>query len=127
MQADIAGNQRKLVRSRIRPVRSAYGADGIAVRDGKTLPFVVARGWNAPAGNYPEAFYIVDPKTSEVYYESPPATRLIWGLPAVTDVETDNDATVVTIAYRGESGETTVRSSWAEIEGRPMITNLAVG
>ena len=89
MEADIAGNQRKLVRSRIRPVRSAYGTDGIVVRDGKTLPFVVARGWNAPAGYYPEAFYIVDPRTAEVYYESPRATRLIWGLPAVTDVETE--------------------------------------
>ena len=89
MEADIGGNQRKLVRSRIRPVRSAHGTDGIAVREGKTLPFVVARGWNAPAGNYPEAFYIVDPKTAEVYYESPRETRLIWGLPAVTDVETE--------------------------------------
>ena len=89
MEADIAGNQRKLVRSRIRPVRSAYGTDGIAVRDGKTLPFVVTRGWNAPAGYYPEAFYIVDPKTAEVYYESQRETRLIWGLPAVTDVATE--------------------------------------
>ena len=89
MEADISGNQRKLVRSRIRPVRSTYGTDGIAVRDGKTLPFVVARGWNAPAGYYPEAFYIVNPETAEVYYESPRATRLIWGLPAVTDVETE--------------------------------------
>ena len=70
-------------------MRSAHGTDGIAVRDGKTLLFVVARGWNAPAGNYPEAFYIVDPKTAEVYYESPTATRLIWGLPSVTDVETE--------------------------------------
>lgn len=89
MEADIAGNQRKVIRSLIRPVRSVHGTGGIAVRDRKTLPFVVARGWNAPAGNYPEAFYIVDPKTAEVYYESPTQTRLIWGLPSVTDIETE--------------------------------------
>ena len=45
----------------------------------------------------------------------------------ITGVETGSESTIVTIAYRGESGETTVRSSWAEIDGRPMITNLAVG
>lgn len=94
MQADIAGLQRKVVRSSARPARAVYGASGIAVRDGKSLPFIVSRGWNAPAGNYPEAFYIVAPDTGEVYYESPTQVRLIWGLPSVTDVETLVDAPV---------------------------------
>lgn len=89
MKADIAGNQRKVVRSHVRPVRSSHGTQGISVRDGKTLPFVVGRGWNAPAGNYPEAFYIVDPTSGEVYYGSSSETRLIWGLPSVTDVVTE--------------------------------------
>lgn len=71
-----------------RPARSAIGHEGIPISDGKTLPFVVSRGWNAPAGYYPEAFYIVAPDTGEVYYESPTVTRLIWGLPSITDVET---------------------------------------
>ena len=89
MEADIAGTQRKVVRSSIRPLRSQHGSEGIPVRDGKTLPFRVSRGWNAPAGYYPEAFYIVTPDTGEVYYASPPAVRLIWGLPSVTDVATE--------------------------------------
>ena len=77
------------MRSRIRPTKTGHGSEGIAVRDGKTLPFTVARGWNAPAGYYPEAFYIVDPKTGEVYYESLREVRLIWGLPSVTDVDSE--------------------------------------
>lgn len=89
MEADVAGNQRKIMRSRVRPAKSAHGIEGIAVRDGKSLPFTVSRGWNAPAGYYPEAFYIVDPKSGEVYYESPSEVRLIWGLPSVTDVDSE--------------------------------------
>jgi hypothetical protein len=45
---------------------------------------------------------------------------------SIKDVSTSGDETVVTITYRGESGETTVESRWADREGRPMITNLAV-
>ena len=75
------------MRSGARPARAAIGSEGIPIREGKTLPFVVSRGWNAPAGYYPEAFYIVAPDTGEVYYESPAVTRLIWGLPSITDVE----------------------------------------
>jgi hypothetical protein len=89
--ADIAGSQRKILRSSVRPARTAIGMAGIPVRDGKTLPFVVSRGWNAPAGNYPEAFYLVAPDSGEVYYESPAVTRLIWGLPSITDIETTVD------------------------------------
>jgi len=64
-----------------------YGTSGIPIKDGKSLPFVVSRGWNAPAGYYPEAFYLVGPETGEVYYASPTVTRLIWGLPSITDIE----------------------------------------
>lgn len=85
--ADIAGNQRKVMRSDARPARAAYGMNGIPTKDGKTLPFVVSRGWNAPAGYYPEAFYLVAPESGEVYYAGPTVTRLIWGLPSITDVE----------------------------------------
>jgi hypothetical protein len=85
--ADIAGNQRKVLRSGVRPARSAQGHAGILVRDGRTLPFTVSRGWNAPAGYYPEAFYLVAPDTGEVYYEHPTEVRLIWGLPSITDIE----------------------------------------
>jgi hypothetical protein len=44
----------------------------------------------------------------------------------ITGVETTGDETVVTIAYRSDAGETAVRSTWADVEGRPMVTNLAV-
>lgn len=86
MEADLEGLQRKVMRSSIRPQRSSYGTEGIVVRDGQTLPFVVTRGWNAPAGYYPETFYIVTADAGEVYYEAPTEVRLIWGLPSITDV-----------------------------------------
>lgn len=89
--ADIAGNQRKVMRSGARPARPAHGVSGIPVRDGKTLPFVVSRGWNAPAGYYPETFYLVAPDSGEVFFAGPTVTRLIWGLPSITDIETTVD------------------------------------
>jgi hypothetical protein len=88
MEADISGPQRKLIRSSVRPARAAYGTSGIAIKDNKTLPFIVSRGWNAPAGYYPEAFYLVAPDTGEVYYAAPTVVRQVWGLQSVTDVET---------------------------------------
>lgn len=89
MKADISGPQRKVMRSAVRPARSGYDTSGIAVREGKTLPFVVTRGWNAPAGHYPEAWYLVAPGTGEVFYEAPAEVRLIWGLQSITDVTTE--------------------------------------
>ena len=86
MQADIDGHQVKVVRSGARPSKRLVGDSGIPIRDGKTLPFVVSRGWNAPSGYYPEAFYLVN-ADREVVFEGPPVTRLIWGLQSVTDVE----------------------------------------
>ncbi|HZA20524.1 MAG TPA: hypothetical protein VE889_06690, partial [Actinomycetota bacterium] len=86
MEADISGHQRKVVRSAVRPVRRAHGAAGIPLRNGRTLPFVVRRGWNAPAGRYVEQFFLVHPETREVLYESPVRNVLVWGLQSVTDL-----------------------------------------
>ena len=97
MEADVAGHQRKIVRSEVRPVKRAHGASGIRSRAGRTLPFVVTRGWNAPAGRYPEQFFLVHPETREVLYESPVRTVLIWGLQSVTEV-TDEVALPVPLA-----------------------------
>jgi hypothetical protein len=55
------------------------------VRGGRTLPFSVTRGWNAPAGHYAEQWFLVDPGTKEVMYESQPRELLVWGLQSVTD------------------------------------------
>ncbi|MDQ4065064.1 MAG: hypothetical protein M3161_03355 [Actinomycetota bacterium] len=87
--ADIAGHQRKVVRSEVRPLRSVHGRSGIPLRDGQSLPFVVSRGWNAPAGYYPEGWYLVVPDSGEVLYASDQAVKLIWGLPSITDLETE--------------------------------------
>ena len=89
MEADVSGHQRKVMRSSIRPARSSNGTEGIAIQDGKTLPFVVSRGWNAPEGYYEEAFYLVGPDSGEVFYEGPADMRLIWGLQSITDVSTE--------------------------------------
>lgn len=86
MEADINGPQRKTVMTRVRPTRASFGASGIALRDGKTLPFEVYRAWSAPAGHYPEQWFLVDPQTKEVLYESRPVTRLIFGLQAPTEI-----------------------------------------
>jgi hypothetical protein len=86
MEADVAGHQRKVVRSAVRPVKRAHGPSGIRSRAERTLPFVVTRGWNAPAGRYPEQFFIVQPDTREVLYESPVRNVLIWGLQSITDL-----------------------------------------
>lgn len=84
MEADISGTQRKILTSSVRPARANQGDQGIPLQDGKSLPFVVERGWSAPAGTYPEAFYLVDPKTGEVLYESSVREEAIWGLQALT-------------------------------------------
>ena len=72
--------------TRVKPARAAHGSDGIALRDGKSLPFEVYRAWSGPAGNYPEQWFLVDPKTKEVLYESHAVTRLIFGLQAPTEL-----------------------------------------
>ena len=86
--ADIAGSQRKVIEQSVRPARAAHGGAGIPVRGGKTLPFIVDRVWSAPAGHYPETFYIIDPKSREVYYEGPVGEPLMLGLQARTELST---------------------------------------
>lgn len=84
--ADISGHQRKVVNSSVRPVRPGYGDAGIPVRNGKTLPFVVERAWNAPAGQYPERWYLVEPDSREVLHEGPSRLEQIWGLLSWTEL-----------------------------------------
>lgn len=85
MQADISGPQRKVVRHRVRPARGRH-ADGITLDAGKTQPFIVERGWNAPAGHYREQFFLVDPATREILFEGPTREVRIWGLQSITDI-----------------------------------------
>ncbi|MGI8775493.1 MAG: hypothetical protein ACR2KQ_10905 [Actinomycetota bacterium] len=85
MEADISGTQRKVVASSVSPASQAHGAQGIAVRDSKTLPFVVTRSWSAPEGTYRETFYLIDPKSREVLFEGPVREELVWGLQSLTE------------------------------------------
>lgn len=86
MEADINGPQRKTLWTRVRPVRATFGNEGIVLKDGATLPFEVSRSWSAPAGHYPEQWFLVNPKTREVLYESRSVVRFVVGLQAPTDV-----------------------------------------
>ena len=85
MEADINGPQRKIVASWVRPTKSVHGTEGIAIRDGKTLPFRVHRAWSAPAGHYSEQWFLVHPETKEVLLEGPAPVRLVWGLQSLTE------------------------------------------
>jgi hypothetical protein len=82
--ADIAGPQRKVIAHDIRPLKPSQGESGIPLSRGRTLPFVVERQWSAPAGHYNERFFIVDPRTREVLYESPGTIIRLMGLQAPT-------------------------------------------
>ena len=85
MQADINGPQRKVLAATVRPAKADHGTDGIPLRHGKTLPFVVTREWSAPAGYYPEQWFLVKPDTGEVFYEGPVKEILVWGLQSRTE------------------------------------------
>jgi hypothetical protein len=87
--ADIDGHQRKIVMSEVRPAKTVHGDSGIALRDGKTLPFVVTRAWNAPAGHYSEAWYLVHPESREVLHEGRSRQVLVWGLLSWTELTDD--------------------------------------
>ena len=89
MEAQIGGTQRKVMTSSVRPVKASHGESGIPLRGGRTLPFRVARSWSAPAGTYPEQWFLVRPETREVLYEGPVVERSIWGLQGLTDVNED--------------------------------------
>ena len=87
MEADVAGLQRKLLRTTVRPLNSAYGDKGIPVRGNRTLPFSVTREWSAPAGRYLERWFLVDPATRTVVFEGPIRDEvLIWGLQALSSL-----------------------------------------
>ena len=89
MEAQISGTQRKVMASTVRPSKLTHGEAGVPLRGGKTLPFRVERSWSAPAGVYPEQWFLVRPDSREVLYESPPVERPIWGLQGLTDVAED--------------------------------------
>lgn len=86
MEAQITGTQRKVMASSVRPAKVSHGESGIALRGGRTLPFRVRRSWSAPAGVYPEQWFLVRPDSREVLYESPVVDRPIWGLQGLTQV-----------------------------------------
>lgn len=91
MEADINGPQRKILGGKVRPAKLAHGMEGIPLRDGKTLPFVVIREWSAPAGYYLEQWFLVKPDTGEVFYEGPAKQVLVWGLQSRTEIEDEVD------------------------------------
>ena len=95
--ADINGPQRRVLSSSVKPVKSIYGNSGLALGDAGTLPFKVTRQWVAPAGYYPEQWFLVDPETREVLYESRPRQTLIMGLQAPTEL-IDTEAEPVGLA-----------------------------
>lgn len=53
-----------------------------------------------------------------------PGKLTAWEI-AGTSIDT-NGNWLVDIRYTGESGDTLVRSTWDDVEGTPMITNLEV-
>jgi hypothetical protein len=85
MQADVNGPQRKILAAQIRPLKASHGVDGIATRNGRSLPFEVVREWSAPEGYYSEQWFLVKPDTGEVFVEGPLEQRLVWGLQARTE------------------------------------------
>ena len=70
----------------VRPLRRGHGDSGIALKHSKTLPFVVSRAWSAPAGVYTEQWFLVEPASREVLFESPAVQRPIWGLQGLTEL-----------------------------------------
>jgi hypothetical protein len=86
MEADISGPQRKIVWSTVRPLKQGHGAEGIALRDSKTLPFEVRRSWSAPAGHYLERWQLVNPSSDDVLLEGPSRLARLFGLQAPTEI-----------------------------------------
>jgi hypothetical protein len=120
MEADVGGLQRKVVFSRVYPARVSNGDSGIALKDGRTLPFVVTRSWSAPAGHYDEAWYLVDPSTREVLYEHSSREVRVWGLQSETEFSDTTTraiplapgAYLIVFALAGvKGGETTVSAA----------------
>lgn len=86
MEAEIHGNQRKVMSIRVTPARSTFGDSGIPTRNGRTLPFRLAREWSAPAGRYAEQWFLVQPDTREVLHEGPIREVSLFGLQALTEI-----------------------------------------
>ena len=86
MEAEVNGVQRKVLVSRVAPLKPSHGDSGIALRGGRTLPFVLRREWSAPAGHYQETWYLVVPDTREVVFEGPVREISVWGLQSLTEV-----------------------------------------
>jgi hypothetical protein len=86
VEADISGAQRKVLVSGIAPLKPSHGDAGVALRDGRSLPFVLRREWSAPAGRQIETWYLVVPATREVVYEGPRREVSLWGLQGLTEV-----------------------------------------
>jgi hypothetical protein len=86
VEADIEGAQRKVLVSSVAPLKPSHGDSGIAIRGGKSLPFVVRREWSAPAGHCVETWYLVVPDTGEVLFEGPRREVQIWGLQSLTEI-----------------------------------------
>jgi hypothetical protein len=86
MEADISGAQRKVLLSSIAPLKPSHGDAGIALRAGRTLPFVLRREWSAPAGHQVETWYLVVPSTREVVHEGSRREVSVWGLQGLTEI-----------------------------------------
>ncbi len=110
--ADVKGAQRTVLVFEVKPLKSSHGQAGIPVQKGRTLPFSVWRQWVAPAGHYPERFYLVDKETREIIYEGPERLQATWGLQGATEATTtvtdsfalDPGAYLVFFALGGVSG-----------------------
>jgi hypothetical protein len=120
MEADINGPQRKTLMTRVRPVKATHGTEGIVLKDGTTLPFEVTRSWSAPAGHYPEQWFLVNPKTREVLYESRSVIRFIFGLQAPTEV-----SGVVDEAIELEAGSYQIVFALGGLKGGEMDVTVA--
>ena len=86
MEADINGAQRKVLVSSVAPLKPSHGDSGIALRNGRTLPFVLRREWSAPAGHYEETWYLVVPDSREVVFEGSRREVSVWGLQSLTEI-----------------------------------------
>ena len=67
-------------------MKTSFGDSGIKIRNGRTLSFVVAREWSAPAGHYSETWYLVHPESREVYFEGPVRGARVVGLQSMTEL-----------------------------------------
>lgn len=86
MEAQVNGPQRKVLVSGVAPLKPSHGDSGIAIRNGRTLPFVLRREWSAPAGHYQETWYLVVPSSREVVHEGPTREISVWGLQSLTEL-----------------------------------------